>query len=95
MAARFSTEEVIDQLFANCDSDENGDEDSDRDEAINSVDEQRVQLKAWIDTFEGSEVVNLDLFKEKALELLHPLLGQSSNICSQRGRLITFKRLSL
>jgi len=72
MAAIFTREEVLEQVFQIDDEVEEG-----KEAFVEELDRQEEHLKAWINSFNGGENFDSTLFQEKAAQVLLPIFKHS------------------
>ena len=80
MAAKFDAEEALRRVFDSdieIESDQEEDDEEDVRET-DSVGEGMARLEKLIDSFDGGEGFNSDLFRENAKKAIFPILCQSS-----------------
>lgn len=82
MAAKFDVDEVLRQVFDDdcdrySDEDEEGDEDVCEPENVGVEKEKLEKLETLIDSFDGGEGFNAQLFRENAKKALLPILCQA------------------
>jgi acyl transferase domain-containing protein len=78
MAARFTTEEVLEKLF--CESDDEGSEIINSSDLEDEEDNEKEDLVNWIGTFEGKQGFDSKFFQESALEVLLPIVRLASSL---------------
>lgn len=66
---KFTAEEVLEEVFKEEEEKEGDQEDS--------IESQEERLKAWIQSFNGGERLDLDFFRENAIEVIRPVFRHS------------------
>ena len=75
---KFTVEEVLAEVMK--DEEEQEDEEEEKDSDVDSVDRDRdreERLKRWIWAFDGGDGVDMEFFRENAIQVMRPVLGHS------------------